>query len=75
MVEPGDLVKTLAPLSIPGGTGCLGVLTGSTAWAWQTYGDKASLIGIFEVGLAGLWLALLFLYRLSGWRWLRGLEL
>lgn len=89
MAEPGDLVQALKSIGVPGGIGALGVLTGTTSSDWEHPAPLSeltdlrfvglqqgvSLVGFAEVVLAGVWLALLFLYRLFRWPWLRGLDL
>lgn len=76
MANASDFTGAIASLGLPGGLCCLGILAGTTSDGWPE--DKAENIaeGAYWAFFGGLvWIGLIFLGRLTGWHFLRRLDL
>ncbi len=76
MARPGfdRLVAELCAGTV-GVLGSLGLGAGATSGEWSVeYQSDVSRIGISALSLSVVWVALMFLYRLTGLRFLRHLE-
>jgi len=52
----------------------LGIITGTNSDGWSTYQKEVEFLGFAEVVVAALWVTGLFLFRLTRWPFLSGLD-